>query len=105
MEPPDETCCMPLENSLKMCSTTEGHDDQNGEWMESSRATENPAEIIVSKLNNKTDTGKSQISFNSKTRNKADSITTVTSSNRSQTVQNLSKPSVTSTNAKQMESH
>jgi len=103
MGPPDETCPLPSENPLKMSSTTEGHDDQNGKQMESSRPTENPAEIIVSKQNNKTGTEESQSSVDSKTRNKADSRTTVMSSNRSQTEQNLSKSSVTSINAKQTE--
>jgi hypothetical protein len=84
-----------------MCSTTEGHDDQTGKQMESSSPTENPAEITVSKRNNKTGTEKSQSSVDSKTGNKADSRTTVMSSNRIQTVQNLSKSPVTSTNAKQ----
>jgi hypothetical protein len=103
MEPPDETCSLLSENPLKMSSTTEGHDDQNGKQVESSRPTENPAEIIVSKQNNKTGTEKAQISVNSKTKNKADSKITAMSSNRSQTEQNLSKSSVISTNAKQTE--
>ena len=103
MEPPDETCSLPSESPLKMSSTTEGHDDQNGKQMESSRPTENPAEIIVSKQNNKTGSEKAQGSGNSKTKNKADSKITVMSSNRSQTEQNLSKSSVTGTNAKQTE--
>jgi len=103
MRPPDKTCSLPSENPLKMSSITEGHGDRNGKQMESSRPTENPAEIIVSKQNNKTGTEKSQSSVDSKTRNKADSRTTVMSSNRIQTVQNLSKSSVTSTNAKLME--
>jgi len=103
MGPPDETCSLPSENPLKMSSTTERHDDRNGKQMESSRPTENPAEIIVSKQNNKTGTEKSQSSVDSKTRNKADSRTTVMSRNRIQTVQNLSKSSVTSTNTQQTE--
>jgi hypothetical protein len=103
MGPPDEMCSLQSENPLKMSSTTEGHDDQNRKHMESSRPTENPAEIIVSKQNNKTGTEKSQSSVHNKTRSKADSRTTVMSSNRIQTVQNLSTSSVTSTNAKQTE--
>jgi len=103
MGPPDERCPLPSENPLKMSSTIEGHDDRNGKQMEISRPTENPAEIIVSKQNNKTGTEKSQSSVDSKTRNKVDSRTTVMSSNGIQTVQNLSKSSVASTNAKQTE--
>jgi hypothetical protein len=103
MGPPDEMCSLPSGNLLKMSSTTEGHDDQNGKQMEISRPTENPAEIIVSKQNNKTGTEKFQSSVDSKTRNEADSRTTVMPSNGIQTVQNLSKSSVASTSAKQSE--
>jgi hypothetical protein len=103
METPDETCSLPFGNPLQMSNTTEGHNDRNGEQMESSKAIENPAEIIVSELNNKRSTEKSQSAVNSIIRHKADSRATVMSSDRSQTVQNVSNSSVTSTNEKQME--
>jgi hypothetical protein len=102
MEAPKVTCCFLLENPLQMRTTT-GHNDQNGKQTESSRAIENPAEMTVSELNNKSGTEQSQNSCDSMIRNKVDSKITVMSRHNCQTVQNTSKSSVTSTNDKQME--
>jgi hypothetical protein len=103
MEPPDGTCSLPLENPLQVSNITEGHNDQNEEQTGRSRAIGNPAEIFVSKLKNKRGTGESPSTVNNKIRQKADSRATAMSSDRSQTVQNVSKSSVTSTHEKQME--
>jgi hypothetical protein len=96
-------CSSTSEKVLLVNNRTEGHTNQSGRQTESAAVIKNSAEIIASSLNVRKGTEISQNTIKSQTRHKVESRLKPLSNEGSQTMQNVSKPSVTNSHRKQVE--
>jgi hypothetical protein len=96
-------CSSTSEKVLQVTNRTEEHTNQNGRQKESAAVIKNSDEIIASSLNVGKGTEISQNTIKSQTRHIVESRLKPLSDEGSQTMQNISKPSVINTHRKQVE--